>query len=518
MFAQRSPVVVIQNVLSAILGFVGLFFILRYIGTLDWGFVAFGIGFVGIFSLVSDLGYSTAHTIRISQGDDIAACNGTYLTIKLILGSIFVVLVIGALQFWVDILHRGFQSPVEYWIILALIPYFFFQSMTGFTNAYFRATLKSVRTSIPPLVEAVFRNSVFIFLALVLEFSHAGHGYYYALYLASTYSVSYTIYFILGLVLGRPWKIAKPSRKLFRSYTLIALPLMLVTSVGTISGNIDKVVIQLFWHADATGAFYTSQTIAAIITTLSGSMSTFFLPLLIKYQKYKGKVAHNQSIHEFERLISLYTLPLVIPLSLLALYVMNIFTAGYVGFSLMLSLLSWRAYFSSINTPYTSSIVSRSRTGTIAKIDTSLVVLNIILILILVPPKIFGFSGFSLGSYGAAYAMLAGGIISALVYRYVVIKMEHIRPNFGILRQIIPAAVQAFFILLVTRIVEPRALVLLAMVTVVSILLYFAVAILLKETSWDDLKRIIINFSPWAIKKRFMDEDMENDENLINSG
>jgi len=515
-FAQRSPILIIQNVLSAILGFVGLFFILRYIGTTDWGFVAFGIGFVGIFSLIGDLGYSTAHTIKISQGEDIATCNATFLTIKTILGLVFVVLVVAALEFWTLILHRGFQSPIEYWIILALIPYFFFQNLTAFPNSYFRATLKSVRTSIPPLIEAVFRNSVFIFLALIVRYSGSG-GYMDALYLSSTYSVSYSIYFTIGVVLGRPWKISRPTRSMFRAYTVIALPLMLVTSVGTISGNIDKVMIQLFWHADATGAFYTSQTIAAIVTTLSGSMSTFFVPLLIKYQKFHGKGAHNQSIHEFERLISLYTLPIVVSLSLLAMYVMNIFTAGYIEFSLMLSLLTWRAYFSAINTPYSSSIVSRSRTLTIAKIDTSLVFLNIALILILVPPKIFNFRYFSLGAYGAAYAMLAGGVVSAVVYRIVVMKMEKIKANYRILRQILPAGVQAAFLLWIQTLVIPKDILVLVPVTVASIVIYFAVAILMKETSVGEILRIISNFSPLAVKKRFEDEESDTDEKMMGS-
>ena len=73
----------IQNVIGAVLGLVGLFFITRFVGTTEWGFVSFGIGFVGILSLLGDLGYSTAHNIKLSQGEDIEVCNGTFLTIKL---------------------------------------------------------------------------------------------------------------------------------------------------------------------------------------------------------------------------------------------------------------------------------------------------------------------------------------------------------------------------------------------------------------------------------------------------
>ena len=141
MFAQRSPIIIIQNVISAVFGYIGLFFILRYIGTADWGFVGAGIGFVGVLSLFSDLGYSTAHTIKISEGEDLGVCNGTYLAVKLVLGFLFIVLTLAFLFVWTNILHKGFQSPIEYWIIISLIPYFFFQNFLGFTNTYFRAAI-----------------------------------------------------------------------------------------------------------------------------------------------------------------------------------------------------------------------------------------------------------------------------------------------------------------------------------------------------------------------------------------
>lgn len=518
MFAQRSPIIIIQNVISAIFGYVGLFFILRYIGTADWGFVAFGIGFVGVLSLVSDLGYSTAHTIKISEGEDLGVCNGTYLAVKLGLGAIFIALVVGSLLFWTDVLHKGFQSPVEYWIVLALIPYFFFQNFLAFTNTYFRATLKSMRASIPPLIEAILRNSIFIFLALIIAFSGSGGtGYMPALYLSLTYSFTYTVYFFSSLALGRPWKISKPTRKMFRAYTLLALPLVLVSSVGTINGNIDKVVIQLFWHADATSAFFSSQQISAVITTMAGSLSMFFLPLLIRRGKHLGKGQHNRSIHEFENMISLYVLPLVVILVVLAPFVMNIFTQGYIIYSAMLSLLAFRAYLAAINTPYTSAITSRSKTGTIAKIDTAMVMLNIGLILLLVPPSIFGFKFFSLGWVGAPVAMVAATFVSAIIYRIVVTRLESVKYNLYLLRHAIPALVQTAVILIAMHFVTPKDILILGPLVILSLMVYFGVAILMKETSFGLLFEILKNFDPRKLNKRYREEGLESEADLVES-
>ncbi len=515
MFAQRSPVVIIQNILSAVFGMAGMFFIIKYIGTTSWGFLAFGMGFVGIFTIIGDLGYSTAHTINITHGENIDECNGTYLSIKLVMGFVFTIIVIISLAIWTEVLHKGFQSPVEFWVIIALIPYFFFKNMTAFSSAYYVATLKSVRNSIPPLIEAIFRNSVFIVMALVIGSNPTLYGYVDALYLALVYSVSYTLFFVVSILLGRPWKIGRPTKKMLNNYTKIALPLIFALSVGTINGNIDKVIIQFYWHATATGAFYTSQTIAALITTLSTSLSMFFMPLLIKYQKTSGKEKHNESIHEFERLISLYTLPLVVPLSLLAVDVMNIFTANYMAYNIMLSLLAWRAYFSAINSPYNSAIISRKKTKLVAGVDTMLIVFNIILMFILVPPEFLGTGRYSMGPFGAAYAMLISGIASFVIYRIIVSRMERIPLNISILKQAIPAGTQALFILFIETIAAPRDILTLGAITVVSIMIYTIVAILIKETSIGDIFRIAENFIPGNIRKRFREEDLETNEEFM---
>lgn len=511
MFAQRSPIIIVQNAISAVFGYIGLFFILRYVGTTDWGFVAFGIGFVGVLSLVGDLGYSTAHTIKVSKGEDIGICNGTFLTIKLVLGFVFIGLVLASLEIWTTVLHHGFQSPIEYWIILSLIPYYFFQNFTGFTYTYFRATLKSMRMSIPPTIEAILRNSIFIVLALVIHNSiGAVPSYREALYISSTYSLTYSLYFIISLILGRPWKIKRTTRDMMKSYTLLALPLMLVASVGTVSGNIDKVVIQLFWHADPTGAFYTSQQISLVLTTLAGSLTIFFLPLLVKYRKLDGKATHNRSIFVFENLLSLYILPFVVILAVLAPYVMNIFTAGYIVYSELLTLLSIRAYFAAINTPYYSAIASRSLTRTIAKIDVFTLLLNIALILVLVPPDLFGFAGFSLEWNGAAVAMLAVSILSTIIYRVVVSRIESIKYNFHPVRHAVPAVAQLFAILLIEMFVVPKDILVLVPVAFISLLVYFGVALVMKETTVANLLRIVKSFDPRFLAKRFKEEDIDS--------
>ena len=336
-----------------------------------------------------------------------------------------------------------------------------------------------------------------------------------ALYISATYSFTFTIYFLISLLIGRPWKITRPTRNMFRAYTLLALPLVLVTSVGAINGNIDKVVIQFFWEANATSAFFSSQQISSVVTTLASSLSMFFLPVLIRRGIHAGKEEHNRSIYEFENLISLYVLPFVIILIVLATYVMNIFNQAYIIYAGMLSLLAFRAYLSAINSPYISAIASRSKTGTIAKIDSSIVVLNIVLIVLLVPPDIFGFKYLSLGWIGAPVAMVIATFVSTIIYRAVVARVESVKVNLSILRHIVPAAAQTIFILLVVHFVTPKDILILGPLALLSLGVYFLVAIGMKETSFEILLEIFRNFNPKRLSSRYKEEGLETETDLV---
>lgn len=414
---------------------------------------------------------------------------------------------------WVDVLHRGFESPIEYYVALALIPYYFFNSFSSFSRTYFNAKLKSVRFAIPPMIEAILRNSVFIILAVILHFHLSSLiTEYAAIALASAYSLSYTVYFFVSYSLGRPWEIKRPTRRMIRSYTFLALPLMLVTTVSTFNGNIDKVIIQFFWGAIPTGAFYTGQTISVIITSLSTSMSAFFLPLLVRMKNF-SKDIHNENIFEFERKISLFILPIAVPIIVLSAYVLNLFSATYFVFYPILSFLAIRAYISAINSPYSSAIASRSMLKTIAKIDIIVVISNIILIVLLVPLHVPGRLGYLVGPSGAAFAAVLTGITSTLMYRYKVSRIESVGFNISILRQLPAVAVQGIFLYILSRTINVRDILVLIPITIVSIILYFLVSVAIGEITLQGLIAIIRSFSPRKILNTFRgEEDSRYDE------
>ena len=507
MFAQKSPLIVTQNVINTVVGYIGLFFITRFLSPDVFGFLAFVMGFGGVFSFIADMGFSAAHQKHLSEGKDIGICNGTYLAVKIVLGFVYVGVVFGALFVWTSVLHNGFENPVEFWMIIAITPYYFFQSLLGFAQAYFTAKLSPARMAIPSIAEAIIRNSIFIGLGLIF-YLHLSYGneIHAAILLAATYSFSYSIYFVLGVVLGRPWVISRPTRRMFNLYAAIAIPLAVSGSLGVINGNVDKVIIQYYWHAVATGAFYLDQKIVQSMTALAAAITVFFLPLLSRITKAEQAEEFTSSISQFERMTSLFVLPFIVIFIALNRFIVNLFNAAYVEYSVILSVLALNVYFNVTLTPYASALTARGRTRIIAAVSGIRVSLNIALNLILVPPIIFGITFLSLGVVGAAVSSLTATIVNNIFFRYILLKGEGAKASAGILKHLIPVGAQFLSIYIMLMFFTPYPIFVLAPFAVVSLLVYLGVAIAIKEISFSQVWTFAMSLNPLVMLKQLREE------------
>ncbi|GGM71694.1 hypothetical protein GCM10007108_07240 [Thermogymnomonas acidicola] len=496
---------VLQSAVNGILGYIGLFFVTRFIGATAYGYLAFGMGFAGTLFFMNDLGFSQAHIRNISSGASFREANETFLAIKLLLGGIFVIVVISALLIWTDILHKGFQNPVEFDVILALIPYYFFQNMLGFSNAFYTARLHSARMSFPGLVEATFRNSTFIIIGALAHFHVISVGEALGgLILSIIYSVSYTLYFTVSYLIGRPWNIGRPRLTLLRSYMAFALPLAVSSSLSTVNGNIDKVIVQFFWHADATGAFYASQRIVTIITTMSSSLYIFFLPLFVRM--LGSREDFDTSVQEYERIVSLFALPIVVAFIVMHLYITNLFTAAYDSYSEMLMFLSANAYIAAVTMPYSSALTAENKTWVVGRISIYAVIVNIALNLLLVPPSIFGFRAISLGATGASVSLLSATLFSSFLYRYRVWRDKGIGYPKGITVQAVPVAAQAAFLYICSRVLHPYDILILAPVLAASVIIYLGFAVLLRQITIGQIFMFIRMVNPKRIVSGMREE------------
>ncbi len=505
MIIQKSPLLVLSQIINSLFGYIGLFFIIRFIGLQYWGFLSFSLAFIGLLSIIGDLGYGSAHLRFLSdKNSDKGVCNGTFLTIRIVQTFITVFFVLIALFVWIDVLHHGFQSNVEVYTIILLLPYTFFVRLKDVPRIYFNSKLQSARMSIPQMIEAIIRNSAFIYLGILYFYRIPGYNIINASILfAIIYSISYFIYFIIAYAMGRPWNIKKPTMDMFKKYTRIAYPLALASVIGSVSGNIDKVLIEFYWHAVATGAFAALQKIVTPIVTFSGTISVFFIPLLMRGKTQKE---FTDNIISFERTISLFILPLVVIFLGLRIYVANLWDSSLIPYSELLIFLSIASYFIAINSPYTSSLIARGLTKKIGFVTIISLIINITLDLLLIPSEIFGITFFSLGVLGGAVSTFIAMLFETIAYRIIVIKGENININYKLLTQLIPSGIQFLFLFFITIYIKVYSIILFIPVAVLSVVIFFAIAILLKEISFKQLKTFITLLNPFSIKKTFKNE------------
>ncbi|MCL4332577.1 MAG: oligosaccharide flippase family protein [Candidatus Thermoplasmatota archaeon] len=495
MFSSKSPILIAQNAINAAAGLVGIYMLARFF-PVSWGMLAFGMGFVGLFTLVGDLGFSTAYIKNASAKEDLPSLNSTFLLIKLALSSVFVVITLLSVLVWVILLGHGFQYREELYVIVGLIPYYFFTNMISFTQAHFTSKFSSARMSLPAIAEALLRNGLIVIIVSLYLFGKLQIGTYeMALILPIIYGITFTLFFALSYNLGKPWKFSRPNFTLFKKMVSIALPLTFASSMGVVKTNLDKVLIQYYWHTIATGAFYLNQRLISFLMNISAAISVFFIPLLVRATgKEKGSI--GESIRKYERVIFLFISPFVVAFVFLGQFLLNLFGGFYKPYALLLPILSLNVLFWNSSLVFSAALISRDRAKLVGMVNVVSILLNIGLDLILIPQEIFGFSGISLGVIGAGVGTLASSIFSNVVYRLMFRKEGGVAIGARVPRVVVPILVEAVFDYIVLAFVQPYPAYILLPLLVASIALFVAVAIAVRELSFEELREILGNFNP----------------------
>lgn len=496
MFSTKSPIVFFQTVVSSVSGYISLFFILRFIGPYYWGLLSYAMAFGGLFSFLLDMGFNTTFLKFISSEEDKKAHIKTYVVIKFVLNGIYLAIVVGSLLIWVYVLRRGFESPIEFWIIIAILPYFSIQSFIPVLNSYFRAMFQAYKLSIPRLVESIFRNSVFVFLGILFYLDIISKmSSNIVVIMALIYDVSYLMYFIMLFYSGRPWHFRSSGKSNYGKYIRFALPLSLSTTLGIINLSVDKVIVQFFWGAIATGALYADQRIVSIVGAITLPIGIFLIPLLSSGSS-KGPVALDRDVIEYERILSFLITPFVLTFVLLSPFILNIFNAKYLEYWPSFSVIAIGTYISAIMMPFNSSITAMGKQWMMAKISLISIILNIVLNIVLIPKEIYGIHLGGLGVLGATISFTFSQFIAYIMYKELHRNLSHSRTGSNISKHIFTALPTALLFLAAALFIRPYPFLYLGPLILAGFLIYLGMSILTKEITWNQIMIVLKNVIP----------------------
>lgn len=494
MFSKRSPIILLQTIVSSILGYASLFFINRFIGPVYWGYLSYSIAFAGIFSIFLDFGINTTNLKFISSDKDdeekVKEDMSTFAFIKIIMVILFSFAVISSLLIWVYILHRGFENPIEFWASIAIIPYYVFNSLLMVFNSYNQAYLKNNRIAIPQLIESVLRNGSLIMIGVFYIFHIIKPiGLLVVILFSLIYDISYLIYFLILYFIGRPWGLRRPKRASISRFIKFSAPLALSTTVGIINLNLDKILVQFFYGIIAVGALSTDQKIVGIIGSISASASLFVLPLLSSFGK-KSRFAFNEDVIEYERVLSFISLPFVISFIFLSPYILNLFNSIYKPYFLSFSTLAVGNYLYVIGITYQSAIISKEGQGKLARISIISIIANIVLNILIIPERIGNIKLLGLGVTGACISFTLGMLLLYLLMREAYVKLNGHGTFPRIWKHFIMAIPMMIFLYFYSTMVVPYEFILLSLGIFSGFLIYFLFAFLSKEITKEQIINI----------------------------
>lgn len=497
MLGRKSLLLTAQNIITGLIGYVGLLFVLRYSGLQPYGIFTFSLSFVGLFSFILDMGFSSANIKRISEGMEFEKAITTYFIIKIILAIIFVGIVILSIEFWEIFLHGSFRTIYEKYDFYLLIFYYILQSFVGYYQSIFNAKTYAAILSIPPFIEAVFRNSLLIISTLfILKYMKSPDEF--SLILALIWVISYAIYLFVFLPFARGWKFKRPTGEDFKKYYTFAIPVSISLILGSISSNVSVIIIESFFGSYYVGAYGSILKIVSYISVITSSLGSLILPTLSFLHSNGREKEYKDTIFQYERYISITVLPLIIFMIIFSRQVLNLWTSLLIQFSSTLILLTIMVYLNGLNAPYSNHFNAIGNPKYLMYLGFLSTLIIVIFDIILIPQRIFNFQLPGLGILGAAVAALLSSIVIFLIIRIKLGKIFGAYMDRSIPRQLLFAIITGLlFYYLSGSGIFPSLQWWALVIWLISIYLtFFALLILTKSLNNEDIKIIKETINP----------------------
>jgi O-antigen/teichoic acid export membrane protein len=414
MLSRKSALIVAVNILSAFVGWIGLLAIARLWGGFAptaIGVIGFGMAFVGLFNVIADLGFSSAHVKRISEGKDLGECIGTYATIKILLTGIMAALVIGGIAIWKYVLHNEFFDDTRETVIYIFLLYYIFSNLASIALRTFVGRKEIAKVEVPMAFEPFVRVPLMILVAFAgvtgiatiapelgidvitpvtwpaflspIQTFIATHA---VVALAMCYAIGFGAVFLVATWLLQKYPIKRYNKEMAKRYLVFALPVMLLSITSVISLNVDKVMLGYFWSFKEVGYYFSVQRITILLLAIPTAVGTVLFPTISEYHARNNMEGIKEVTHSAERYISMVAIPLITVVIIFPAPIINIvLSSAFLPAASTLAMLAIYVFILSLTRPYSSLIIGINRPDIAAKIGVGICIVNIGLNYLFIP-------------------------------------------------------------------------------------------------------------------------------------
>jgi O-antigen/teichoic acid export membrane protein len=392
--------------INMVLKFFLFVYIARILGAGEYGKLAFGLAFVGLFNVFADLGLSKIVNREFAKKDGTVHDFQAILALKSFLG-LATMLAIFAGSFFIQTTQEIRQ------IIWVMGAYLLINNFFSFLYCYFRARQKMEYQSWADMLQAFLMTGLCFMVLFALPS---------ALSLSLAYLVSAVIalviisfffhYKLLNLKLvldGQVWK----------RYLKMSWPLALAVLLGSIYANLDSTIMGLLGQIQQIGWYNAAQKIVDLAVVPTALLSMNFLPSLSRFAA--------EDLAKLQKTWNYYA-------GVLIFLVCGVVFGGWALSTKVIDFIYNPSYFPAIPAfqillvagalggllnLFNHALFVSNRQEKIFLITLLAAVVNVVLNVILIPLYSF---------YGSAIAMVASFIASHLLAIYLTLKYTKIKP------------------------------------------------------------------------------------------
>jgi len=375
----------------------------RVAGASVLGTVAFGMAYVSMFIFISDLGLGSAHIKLVSEGEDEASCNGTFIRIQAVLAGAFFIVV---LLFYLGqkyVFNYQFESPVHEEVIMVTLIAVTISRALYIFKACFMAKTEQAKQDIPAFIELILFQTMRLIVVLI--------GYK-ALAIAFSKLASIVLTAPLYFFLFKNYLVGAFDRKLARKYFLISVPVMIITISDSFTFYIDKVLLQHLTNSAEVGYYVAGFKIGSFIMMIGTSVGLLFFPTFSRAISENNFDRINTIIEKYEHFSLAFVFPATALLAIFSDLIVNVILgAEYVKTIPVLAVINISAFTYTLITPYGNVLSGKGLFKLLAKIYLADLVFFIIMVPVTVHTGLL-----NLGSTGLALSVLGARVFMGILF------------------------------------------------------------------------------------------------------
>ena len=479
---RKTLLALINSFLMGLVGIISWTFVARNMPIGYVGIVYFAMGFGGMFSFVVDLGFGAAHVKRISEGEDVGRCIGTFMAIKSVLIIVFVIIVVTSIFVWKNVMGRGFNSPNHELMIYIMVGYYIAIHISRIGSQTLIAKIETAKQQMIALVGALVQLVATLFVVLFTDD---------IVLFGMTFVIGGVANMIIASFFLFEFKIKMPTLRLTKSYIIFALPIFVIYAIAVIPINVDRVIIQLFWDETHVGIYRGGQVFSQYLIQIPMGLGLILFPTISKLDA-KGKAKQIRDlVYSTERLIAMVLAPVAALMFVLALPIVTIVSGPiYAESYLVLQPLTLWAFVFSINLPYNRLIMGLGELKKIVIISTAGVIAIVVFDLIFIPAdiKMLNIELLGLSARGAALATLLSVMILFIMFRLFCYKYLKRMLNPSIFRFIIPAFVMGVIIYFANEYFPADRIYWIFLYGCLGMVIYLVIIVVTKGLTKDDIE------------------------------